>query len=177
MCNPAVRAVPVLDRRVVVADLVDTNIALRRQQPLHGVAVLVRDDSRAVNLRGQRAVGVAEQAIAVGTALVRLSAVPEDVAALVVDLPEIAPRPLAGHLVPDYLLVLGFDLASVVLAVTVHPGGPRRAQGVGNEHVAIEEISLALSVRVEARRAPTGVNTDIADRKVPTRPDPAVSTT
>ena len=48
---------------------------------------------------------------------------------------------------------------------------------VGDQHVAVEEIGLALLVGVEARRAPAGVDADLADRQVPTLADPAVSAT
>ena len=120
--NPAVRAVLVLDRRVVVADLVDTDIALRRQQPSHAVAVLsVTIAERSIS-GFSGAVGVAELAIAVGTSLVRLSAVPEHVAPLIVNLPEVA------RSAPRRALRAGLSAGTGFPPGGCSPGG-RRARG------------------------------------------------
>ena len=114
--EPTSRGVAVVHLLVRVPHHVDANVTLCGQEPLDDIAVLIGHRGRTID-RGDegRLVGTDR---GIGAAIVGLTAVPEDIAELVADLPEVVGGTATGCFVTDDLGVLRLNLAGVVGAVT-----------------------------------------------------------
>ena len=156
----------VLDGLVLVADQVDADVALRRQQPLHDVAGLVADH-RALVDRAAAWPGPGRRC-----RVCRRTSAPTR--------PWPAPPRSSRRSRRPWRMISSYSRSTWRLKSLRSPATRGSAcagvvVGVRDQQRAIEQVRLALHVLVEARGAERRVDRDLTDAQVPPLAHPAVA--